>query len=232
MTSCLSDEKVCSKCGLIKPLVEFKKDKRRPDGVGSQCKKCSVLYTKQYVLKHRGEVAAKQREYYYNNIDKIREYKRQYATLHKRQIAKRETKWRGDNKDSIREYQKDYYRKNKDKIIKRSLTYVANRRKIDSVFRNKARVRARIRKLIKSRGGSMTKRTQDILGCDYETLWKYLLFTWKNNYGKPWNGESYHIDHVEPLALAKTPKEVESLCHYSNLQMLTPEDNLKKGDKY
>lgn len=44
--------------------------------------------------------------------------------------------------------------------------------------------------------------------------------------------KQYRLHNKERIATAKNPEEVEKLCHYSNLQMLTPEDNLKKGDNY
>ena len=42
---------------------------------------------------------------------------------------------------------------------------------------------------------------------------------------------SYEVDHIIPLSSAKNEEEVYGLCHYTNLQPLWAEDNLKKGDK-
>lgn len=39
------------------------------------------------------------------------------------------------------------------------------------------------------------------------------------------------IDHIIPLASAKTKDEIIKLCHYTNLQLLKHSDNLLKGDK-
>ena len=57
----------------------------------------------------------------------------------------------------------------------------------------------------------------------------HLKETWLKNYGKEWNGEPYHIDHIIPLATATSEKEIIDLCYYKNLQMLTPKDNLVKN---
>ena len=46
-----------------------------------------------------------------------------------------------------------------------------------------------------------------------------------DNHGK------WHIDHIIPLSSAETEEEVYNLCHYTNLQPLWGEDNLKKGKK-
>jgi hypothetical protein len=53
-----------------------------------------------------------------------------------------------------------------------------------------------------------------------------------NNYSYYDENFNYHIDHIKPLKLAKTEEEVYILNHYTNLQLLTPKDNLKKSDKY
>jgi hypothetical protein len=53
----------------------------------------------------------------------------------------------------------------------------------------------------------------------------YGEMSWEN-YGALWC-----IDHIIPLASAKTQEEVEHLNHYTNLQPLLNEDNLKKGKK-
>ena len=48
-----------------------------------------------------------------------------------------------------------------------------------------------------------------------------------DNYGK----FGWHIDHIIPLYSAKDIEELKKLFHYSNLQPLWWEDNLKKGSK-
>lgn len=53
--------------------------------------------------------------------------------------------------------------------------------------------------------------------------------TWEN-YGY----DGWHIDHIKPISLFDLTKESEirAACHYTNLQPLWAEDNMKKGAKY
>jgi hypothetical protein len=43
--------------------------------------------------------------------------------------------------------------------------------------------------------------------------------------------EHPHLDHICPVAQAKTEEEVIKLQNYINFQWLTPEENTSKGDK-
>jgi hypothetical protein len=51
--------------------------------------------------------------------------------------------------------------------------------------------------------------------------------TWEN-YGI----DGWHIDHIIPLSSAKGDlDQLKKLCHYTNLQPLWAEDNLKKSNR-
>ena len=45
------------------------------------------------------------------------------------------------------------------------------------------------------------------------------------------NWDNIHLDHIKPLATAKTEEDVILLNHYTNFQPLLAKDNLNKGKK-
>jgi hypothetical protein len=82
----------------------------------------------------------------------------------------------------------------------------------------------------KNKRWNKNTKTQEMLGCDYQTAFKHIESRFKK--GMSWdNFGDWHIDHIIPLASAKTEEELIELCHYTNLQPLWAEENLIKGDK-
>lgn len=71
-----------------------------------------------------------------------------------------------------------------------------------------------------------------IIGCEWNELKSYIEakfskdMTWEN-YGQ----FGWHLDHIIPLASAKTEDDLYKLNHYTNLQPLWWRDNLLKSDK-
>ena len=67
-----------------------------------------------------------------------------------------------------------------------------------------------------------------MIGCTWQHLYDWLKFTIPNGYTMDDVGQNLHIDHVIPLYLFDDP---EHSFQWFNLQLLTKEDNLKKGSK-
>jgi len=152
--------------------------------------------------------------------------------------------WNKKNKDPkkfseyrSKKYQKNiittkkYYRKNRKKIQKRIYKYITNRRKNDLNFRTADVLRRRMRHALK---GALKKESAlKLLGCTMSELWQHLESKFqpgmtRENYGQ------WHIDHIKPCAsFDLTKDEEQAACfHYTNLQPLWAEQNLKKGKKY
>lgn len=208
----------------------------------------------EYRLKNYEQVRAHQKEYYYSEEGQRKA--KEYRKTHREQQRKREQEWRSKNREHYRKKQNEHYHKNKEKhkewhkkwrdshkeqVKESNKRYrEENKEKInqshierlhnDSTYKMKEQTRNMIRYVFRSKSHHKTSHTVEILGCGLDFFCQYLLDTWEKNYGEPWNGEPYHIDHIIPLATAKTEEDVLRLCHYTNLQMLTPHDNLIKSD--
>jgi hypothetical protein len=101
---------------------------------------------------------------------------------------------------------------------------------LDPIFKLKKEIRSVIRDGIKRNGYTKKSKTYDILGIEYEGFKIYFesLFS----VGMSWNNHGeWHYDHIIPLSTSTTYDEVIKLNHYTNLQPLWAEDNLKKGSK-
>jgi hypothetical protein len=142
-----------------------------------------------------------------------------------------------DNPNQMAEKLREYYSKNPEKrkvyrenYKKRKHEQRKERRKVDPVFTIINNVRARLYKYLKVNQIRKKNKTFEIVGCTPEFLKEHLEKQFVN--GMSWeNRDKWHIDHIIPLSSAKTEEELLKLCHYTNLQPLWAEDNLKKSNK-
>jgi hypothetical protein len=139
--------------------------------------------------------------------------------------------WRKANPVKLKEYDARAYAKDPKKIIARSLEWRYNRLKKDPQFRFFETLRSACKRVVKQLSlGKKPVSTFKWVGCSPEELKARFesLFvegmSW-DNYGE------WHIDHIRPVSSFK-PEEWEQINHYTNLQPLWAQDNLKKGDKY
>lgn len=182
---------------------------------------------KAYREDHKDEIAARAKAKREQDIDAYREGRREYYAKNKERINAKAKIYREKYKEKRREYGKRYREENKDKINQKKVERLHS----DPVFRLKEQSRNMLRCSFMTRKHHKNNHFFDIVGCSADELTVKLKKTWFDRYGYEWNGEPCHIDHIIPLATADTYEEVAKLCHYTNLQLLTPEDNLSKSDK-
>jgi hypothetical protein len=99
-------------------------------------------------------------------------------------------------------------------------------------FKLSRNLRTRLKDAIKNnqKSGSAVRD----LGCTIPELKLYLEskfqsgMSWDN-----WSKTGWHIDHIRPLSSFNLTNRKEFLqaCHYTNLQPLWAEENIRKGDK-
>jgi len=105
-----------------------------------------------------------------------------------------------------------------------------HRRKKEPLYAASLRVRLLIRDSLGKRSISKTEPASKILGCSYHDFRLHIERQFTE--GMSWNRfNEIHIDHIIPLASAKTPEEVKQLCHFTNLRPLWALDNMKKNAK-
>lgn len=126
---------------------------------------------------------------------------------------------------------KAWYERNKEAKKAKTAKYHKERPHVDENFRLARNLRKRLRSSMKS--GFKTGSAVEDLGMSIDDFKKYLEskfmdgMTWEN-YGR----YGWHIDHIIPLSkFDLTDREqVKVACHYSNLQPMWWDDNLRKSN--
>lgn len=111
----MASGKVCTKCGVMKPLDGFHRKKGRVDGRSPHCKECVREYSRRYHKENLDKERKRSRRYYEENRDKVREYQR---------------RWSEENRGKVRERNRSYYEENREKVLDRHRRYNEENRDI------------------------------------------------------------------------------------------------------
>lgn len=204
----------------------------------------------------REEKNAYQKQWRLKNKEKLKEINKRYRETHKEQAKEIHKKWRENNREYINKKARENYKQNplmykniNDKYREthieqekeRHHNYKINnrdkcsayerKRREEPLYRLKGSIRSLIRGSFKYSTHNKNTKTEKILGCSIDEFIFYLQSLFKEgmtleNHGK------WHIDHIIPISSAKTDEEVIKLNHYTNLQPLWAEENLRKSNKY
>lgn len=174
------------------------------------CKQCKLLKDKsEFFLRKK----SKDRLDYICKICK-QEKDRKWSKKNRSKKSASDRAWREDNKDHVRAYH---------------ATYRREERRNNPLAKLKNNLRRRIHKALNGIDKSLS--TVQMLGTSVEEVMRHLES--KFQVGMSWdNYGTWHVDHIIPLANAKTSDEMVNLFNYKNLQPLWALDNLKKAAKY
>ena len=243
--------KICTKCGVEKPLEEFSKNSTSKFGRRPECKECFRNRPVDYVfveLKICANCKEEKERICFttckSNKDGLqswckdcrKEYQKNPEYIENLTQYKREVRasWTEEQWEENRRKDREHYAEHREEIVSRKSHQNSERRKTDPSFKIRALLRERLRGALKRWNIERTCSAIDDLGCSVEELSIYLeekflpRMTWEN-WGR---GEGkWNIDHIKPLAsfdLSKREQQLEA-CRYTNLQPLWWRDNLIKG---
>lgn len=185
----------------------------------------------EYYQKHREQILAKAAEYRKAHREQLKQYFRKRYADNREKLLVGMKEYREEHREERIEYLRKYYKKNKKKLLKQQYEKKKERLRNDPDFKLKEQVRLLVWRSFNQKGQIKPSRSEAILGCSLDDFTEHLKRTWLEKYHTEWVGQPCHIDHIRPLASAKTKDDILKWCHYSNLRLLTPEDNINKSLK-
>ena len=206
--------KTCCNCKQEKDKSCFSKLSRAKDGLQTKCKQCTNEYMKNRLLLNKDAINSKRKEQYANQIDKKRQQSiESYRKFREKRIAA----------------MKQYAIENKEKVAEHKKRHKAKKR-LDPIYVLSQQMSCLVRISLINKGFPKRGKTIDIVGCDWNTFASHIERQFID--GMSWENRSeWHIDHIVPLASAKTEEDVIRLNHFTNLRPLWAKDNLSKGAK-
>lgn len=187
-----------------------------------------LLQKKEYRIKNKSKIYENNKRYRLKVKDTVNEYARKYYSLNKEKIKLSQKKWEVKNPIKKTERSRRFRLLNKDKLK----SIKQKRLKNDLNFRISTVLRSRVWAYIKN-----NKKTGSVirdLGCSIDELKIHLEnqfrdgMNWDN-----WGLHGWHIDHIKPLSKFDLQNRDEFLkaCHYTNMQPLWWDENIKKGNR-
>lgn len=239
--------KVCLKCKQEKSLHEFNKKTRNKDGLETHCKECTKAekralrannpekvreFEKRWHANNKDKAKAIRQRTYIKNKEKFAERGKKYRTENAEKVSAMLKNWRDNNADYCKEKAKKYRTENKEKVkagikdwLRRNPDYVEEQQKKLHEIRKNDPVKRKIHALrtmtkLAVLGKTNGKLAEQILGIK-PTLLKDIFKVEKG----------LEVDHICPFAQARTVDEAIKLAYYSNIRIVTTEENQAKKHK-
>lgn len=120
----LTHKKKCTKCGIEKPLVCFRKQKGRKDGFGSECLVCHREDVRKYNAAHPEKARESHKKWVERNLEKDRARKKKWREEHIEHVIQNNKDWYVANAKRVFDNVKRWQKENPD----RTTIYRARRR--------------------------------------------------------------------------------------------------------
>jgi len=210
----------------------------------SNCLFCSnkriKKYQKKYQQSEKGRAALKrsQKKYFESEKGKaaLKQGQRKYL-----KTAKGREKMKNVLSKAVKKYRESEKGKaviriaNKKYAQGKGKIWVKNKLENDPSFKMASRQRMRIADLLSKKGIHKKGKTLRLIGCSAKFLSDYIESKFKP--GMNWNNYGiygWHVDHIKPLSKfdLEDPDQQKIAFHYTNLQPLWANENIKKSNKY
>lgn len=233
-------QKRCTACEQILPATSewFRIDRRVPSGLGATCKACGASYSRQY---------------YRDNIAKVRISRAQSHLLNRDDRRAKSRKWYQDNKQRHRANAKEWYKANYEQVrAAEHKRYLENREEYVEKTRrwrveNRDRYRAYNKKwaeehpdraaaIIKARDTRRRARKYNLPDTFTPSEWEACLSYWENKCAVCEGNQDLHADHWIPLANENSPGTVADnmicLCGSCNRTKHTKDARVWLAEKF
>jgi hypothetical protein len=195
--------KKCTRCGEIKPLEEYGVRKSAKDGRKSGCKKCLNNVQKEFYRSESG----RQKYYEYERTEHRKQLRKKPEATRKKKIAEQQPHRVAKKKEYGRKYCRQHHVKERMREYKRKYPEKVS---ADNANRRARKLNATPPWLNDEHKAEITATYKEMRRLRNET------------------GIEHHVDHIIPLR----GKDVCGLHVPWNLQILTADENYKKGIQY
>lgn len=191
-------------------------------------------YNDAYRAKNAEKLRKSKAAYRAVNVDRIRSKNAAYYAANKEKTQAHNAAYYAINRETILAHNAAYSAFNWVRIRRQKTQYEKQRAKSDPIFRLTKNLRRRLGLAFKFQKTKKHQSTFELTGCTKEELRQHLVSQLRDGMTLENHGKVWHIDHIRPCSSfdLSDPNQAILCFHYSNLQPLFADENLRKGDRW
>ena len=246
----------CKACTLIKSREYDANHREKRNLAGKKYrdenKEKIILTRKKYNDENKEKLALINKKYREENKEKVALINKKYREENNEKIALIQKKFRDENKEKLSLSHKKYYEANKEKMTLTHKNYYEENKEELKIKRKEFYDNNFIEILLKNRERKVNnvyvKLHDNLYHLIYNhykipsdgLLWYYLgctckfLVKWFEYLNCDYSTNEYELDHIKPRCAFNLKNNIEEryICHnWTNLRLITPYENNKKGSK-